>query len=312
MRIIKSIQKRKLRSRGGMSLVEMLVCTTILSLVAAGSLGMLVAQNKISQRFGNKMDAINAERVALDRISRDVREARSIGDVYGEPMNYTTSTGQTYTIIKGADYFPSGQDPLYAATAPPNGWPADSNWMPDAGVPAPGRWRLNGQTLIVQVPIFDNLGFPTGIAKDAYGPGIPLTSCANVETHVYRIVPSNQDTNPGEFQMEYLRLPGADVPPNYAAAANHRGPQVILKGIVGPRNPQGALAIFQYLDRTGNGKPVNNIPDPALIANYTGVVVNVEIDKHDRATARQHNAILGFKTEVFLRNNALATETATN
>jgi len=273
-------------------------------MVSAASVVTLVAQNKVSQKFGNKMDALNGERIAVERIGRDVREARSLGDVFGEKIPFTYQ-GNPITFVEGTDQFPSNNNPIYLDTPPPNGWPS---WSTDSGVTGPGRWKLSNTTLIVQVPIFDANGFPTRIPKDAYGAGRPQSSQANVETHIYRVVSSDQIEFPGEFQLEYVQVPGMAVA-GYVPADQQRGPQVVLKGIIGPRDNGGDLAIFQFLDRTDStGVAHKTISNPAAVANYTGVLVNLELRKHDKGDT--HDAVVGFKTEVFLRNNALATETA--
>lgn len=315
------LKGRMLRSQSASSMVEMLICTTIISLVAAGSMATLVAQNQVAQRFGNKMDAINAERIAIERIGRDIREARSLGDVYGTMKSFPTGGNPpTVNIIEGASWFPSNRDPLYGGGAsPPKGWPDSTGWSADGGIPAPGRYSLSNTCLIAQVPIFDAQGFPTMIPKDTFGPGQPATAQANVETHIYRIVPRDQDVFPGEMQLEYCVIPGMTVP-GYDADNRQMGPQVIMTGIIGPRDAAGNLRVFQYIDRTSNGVAENTISDPARVANYTGVIVNLEVLKHtngaissansSRFKTTKHDSIIGFKTEVFLRNNALATETA--
>ncbi len=306
----KRMASRPMRSSSGGSLVEMLVCTVLISKVAAASMTTLVAQNKVAQKFGNKMDALNAERIAVERIGRDVRQARSLGDVFGAQVPFTVN-GEAMLLVEGTDQFPSNNNPIYLDSAPPNGWPS---WSTDGDVTGPGRWKLSNTTLIVQVPIFDSNGFPTRIPQNAYGAGRPQSSQANVETHIYRVVASDQSQFPGESQMEYVIIPGMAVDnpgaaPDYVPASAQRNPQVLVKGIVGPLNSSGSLAIFQYLDRTDStGAARNMIATPATVANYTGVLVNLELRKHEQGQI--HDAVVGFKTEVFLRNNALATETA--
>lgn len=294
------------RTAYGGSLIEMLIAVTIISFVSSGMLALMATNTKVNVKVQNQVDTLNSAKHVIERLGKDVREARSIGDVFGANL---TESGVTF--VQGADYFPSANDPVYGAgAAPPNGWPI---WAPDA-CPAPGRYKLSNETLIVQVPIFDQSGYPTMIPPNALGPGRPATPQVNVETHVYKVLPESDTIHhPNEFIIQYASFPGMAVPGVYdpGSAQANAGPTTILKGLIGPINPNtGFPRIFQFIDKTDmNGIAQDTVASP-VTANYTGVVVNLEIRRHsESAMSKKHISAMGLKTEVFMRNNALATTT---
>lgn len=285
------------RSKRGSGLVELMVAVVIMNIIATGIISMLLDMGTLSQKTTNKIDSINSARNALERISSDVRQGRSLGDVFGNQVTLQAATGTTPAIqgVVGTDRFPSTLNPVYGAgEIPPGGWP----WT---GPP----YALSGETLIVQVPIFDAGGFPTAIPAGAGSPAA-ATVQENVETHIYRIVPDpDQVTHPGEFVMQLSRIAGRAAADYVPTDINSR-PQTIVSGIVGPFGNDGALNVFQYLDKTeAAGTPRDTAVDPSRVANLTGVIVNLEVRRND-ASARQAQA-LALKSEIFLRNNAMAT-----
>lgn len=305
-------------SQGGSTIIEMLISTLIMSLVSSALLGLLMLNDRAAARVSDKTDCINNARTAIERAGRDIRMARSLGDVYGGDL----ITGGGGMRTQGSNTFPSATDPLYGAgQAPPQGWPLASS--PAASTwPAP-PWTLSNTCLVAQVPIFyanpNNSmdaanGWPTMIPQ---GAGNPPTTCPqdNVETHVYRVVPDpDQAGHPGEYQLEMSVIPGypvqqAGAPQTllYNPASVVTQPRVLLKGIVGPLDSSTGLPkTFQYLNKIdGTGTPTDSVQS-ALVPNFTGVVMNYEIKVHNQMQAAQ---VMAFKTEVFLRNNALATTT---
>lgn len=154
-------------------------------------------------------------------------------------------------------------------------------------------------TLIVQCPKFSDSGFPytDPALGDVY------------ETHTFTVTADPQTQ--GEYILTWSKDSGPDVP---ASAVNpfintDQGPSVLLKGIIGPtwgNTPQ----IFQYIDRT-NPSVAQDTPAGNL-ANYTGVIANLEIIKHDASAAigqgYPKSASFAYKTEVFMRNNNSITQ----
>jgi hypothetical protein len=298
------------RGNTGSTAVEMLISTTVMSMIALAFMSLLLVNFKTAAKVDNMHDTLNAVRTLKERIGRDVRGGRALGDVYG--LDQFDSRTQQY-FVTGSDFFPASHDPVYGATAPaaPLGWPAPP-------------YRLDNQTLIVQLPICDDhqdangehhvnpngQGWPTMIPAGSGNP-VTATNQDNVETHVYRIMPD--PSNDGEFIMQCASFGGFAVA-GYDPAAHTTGPQTILTGIIGPLDANGQPKVFQFVDKTdSNGAPQDSIlPNPSYSPNYTGVVVNLEVRKHtDMSKTRKDISLtpIGVKMEVFLRNNALATST---
>lgn len=296
-----------MRKGRGSTIVELLVSVTVMSIVALAFMPILLINYKTNAKVSNVSDTANALRTIKERLGKDVREGRSLGDVYGDPATDPAS-GLTYNT--GSATFPSANDPIYGNNIPP-------------GAP----YTLSPTTLIVQIPITDlhndvggthninatNLGWPTqvnvaGSIKD------------NVETHIYRVVPDPE--NAGEWLMQFTSFPGAPVsdanppapqrPYSYDPNVHNTGPCTILKGIVGPLDAMNNPHVFQYLNRAQpSAKPVD-APSGQFIAEYTGVIVNLEVRQHQESSKSRTDIALqpaGMKTEVFLRNNTLATST---
>jgi hypothetical protein len=302
-----------MRNGNGLTLVETLVSTTVMSFVAVCMMSILLVNYRTSAKLTAMQDNIDAVRQIKERLSSDVREGRALGDVFGQlKVNNTVSPALTYTV--GSDRFPEAtRNPIYGGTVPftPAMWPA-----------AP--WKLGNQCLIVQVPVLDNhadsggghavdstkIGWPTMIPAGwkANGPASTVNQ-DNVETHVYMIVPDPD--NAGEFLMQVATFGGMPVP-GYSQNAHTRKAQTILKGIVGPLDGNGTPKVFQFINRVkADGVPDDAIlPDGTHSPEYTGVVVNLEVRRHQMQNAKRANVSqppIGMKLEVFLRNNALAT-----
>lgn len=302
-----------MRSSRALTMVETLVSTTVMSCVALSMMAILLVNYRTSAKITAIEDNIDAVRQIKERLSADVREGRSLGDVFGQmKVNYSVTPALTYTV--GSDRFPeSTRNPIYGGTVPftPPGWPAPP-------------WKLSNQCLIVQVPVLDNhadsggvhavdsnkIGWPTMIPTGwkANGPASTVNQ-DNVETHVYMIVPDAE--NPGEFLMQVASFAGMPVA-GYTADAHTRNAQTILKGIVGPLDANGNPKVFQFINRVQlDGAPDDAIiPDGTHSTEYTGVVVNLEVRRHQMQRAKRANISqppIGMKLEVFLRNNALAT-----
>jgi type II secretory pathway pseudopilin PulG len=323
------------RNQRGSSLVEVLIAAAIMSVIATAFLSILLVTYKANAKITNVTDTASALRQVKERLGMDIRAGRTLGDVYGTGF-YDPPGPQPASIWvpQGVDTFPGASNPVYGAgQAPPAGWPA--SW-------GPTPYQLSNTCLIVQVPIGNNhndsgtthawstnaalLGWPTAIypntaaytaAQRAQGPGNPPVGVPfdNVETHVYKVV-ADPD-NAGEYLLQWCSFPGYPVPGYLPAAHSMAKPQTILKGIVGPMDNGGNLKVFQFIDKT---KPAgvaqdaisdtNGNPNPAYVANYTGIVVNLEIRTHTESVIGRKGISIqpvGFKTEIFLRNNAIAT-----
>lgn len=324
-------------NRRGASLVEVLVAGTIMTMIAGAFLGTLLVTYKANAKISNQTDTNNAIRQIKERLGVDLRAGRTLGDVYGTGFTDNVNGTQVW-IPQGVDYFPGSQNPVYGAgQTPPKGWP--SSW-PGGGSTNP--YRLSNKCLIVQVPIGNNhndsatkhawstdaskLGWPTAIypnnasytaAQRAQGPGNPAVTVPwdNVETHVYMVVVDPD--NAGEYLLQWCSFPGLAVPGYNPEAHSMAQPQTLLKGIIGPLDANGNIKVFQFLDKTKPNSPpqdiitdTDGVSSPAHIANYTGIAINLEVRTHQDSVLGRKNISLqpiGFKSEIFLRNNAIAT-----
>jgi prepilin-type N-terminal cleavage/methylation domain-containing protein len=66
---------RRHHGQRGFTLVELLIATAILGLVMAGLLSLLTASQRAYSRGSNTIDAQQNARVALERLSKEIREA---------------------------------------------------------------------------------------------------------------------------------------------------------------------------------------------------------------------------------------------
>lgn len=269
-----------------------------MTMSGAAIVGMLLLTNVNNIRLSNKIDNLNAARQVVERIGKDVRMAKNIGDLFG---NYDA----LYDYYTGSNLFPSPQDCLWGGgQSPTGGWPA-SPWPQYP-------YTLSPQCLIVQVPVFDSAtGYPTRIQT---GQGNPAATGPqdNVDTYVYMVLPDSDV--PGTFKLQVAGFPGN----NSSMQMLANPPSTLLKGIVGPfntsvdargsTNPNPAYpCVFQYLDKTDpNGSPLHTGPDAgAANANLTGVLFQVEIRADQNSGI--NTSTVGVKTEVYMRNNALST-----
>lgn len=285
----------------GSSLVEMLIATLVLAMVSVAIFSMLTAVMTTGGKLNNKLDVLDECRDSIDKIGRDTRQARNFGDVYGNTVTFVVN-GKQETIVEGSQIFPSNTNPLYGrGQAPPDGWP----WgLPSYDMNGPERGRL----LVIQVPIFDALGFPTAIPPNTGTPASPRPQ-DNVETHLYRVVQDPE--NPGEWLLQWCKVPGMAVTGYTPGSVRPSRPQTLLKGIIGPLI-NGQPRTFQFLNRfDSRTHDTIDDPPPQQIASYTGVVLNFEIRQHQHTSMVQGQfkspGTLAFKTEVFVRNNASAT-----
>lgn len=275
------------RQASGFSLVEMLISVIIIGIISAGTAELLFMNSQGSWKLFNKVDSLNAARLVIDRIAMDVRMARNIGDIYGERI--ATADPNVWLDV-GANYFPTDRNPLYGAGQIPSGggWP---------GSPWPAHpYTLSNTCLVVQVPIFDNSGFPSKIAQGTGNPPAE-TTLDNVDTYVYQILPDSTDA--GTYMMQVTSFPGSG-----STRPILNPPRTILRGIIGPLGSAGSTPkIFQFL--TSSGTPQDTVTGTQM-SNYTGVIVNFELRRHESVQTKNRSTI-GIKSEVFMRNNTLAT-----
>lgn len=156
-------------------------------------------------------------------------------------------------------------------------------------------------TLVVQLPKFNSSGFPM---YDA----VSNSQC--LETHTFAV--TADPTNNGEFLLTWWKAAGIPIAnPQNPMANQDQGsagnPIVLLKGIT-PVLAGGVPQVFLYVDKTNPGAPTST-PDATKLSDYTGVIVNLEVNSHNNSSQDaqgnwRKSAALAYKTEVFLRNNS--------
>lgn len=274
-----------------MTLIEMLASISIIGIAAAGLSGLVLLNAMSTVRMSNRVDGLNAARQAIERLGKDLRMARNVGDIY----------------TAASTSFPSAGNPLYSAGAPPGGWSNDPDWSQRPYV-------LSDNTLIIQQPIFmkDNPqtspnedGWPSAIYVDALGAGNPSTTMDNVDTVVYRVIPDRD--NPGTFKLQFSMFPGWSSPSFGSSPFQEQRPAIsvpvtILKGITNQ-------SVFQYLDKTDPTGTPQAIISSGAIDNITGIVVTLQILNTQSGTTAPSN--VSIKSELYMRNNPLGTITGT-
>lgn len=301
---MKVLTGMNIRSASGSSLIELSLTTIVMTFLSTAIFGLLLLTLSNSKKLQNNCDSVNAARGTIEKISKDLRMGRCIGDVYGQMVQVDNDW-----IVQGTDTFPSNKNPHYGAgQAPPNGWPV---WVDNS---QPSSFQLSNTTLVVQIPIFDSNGWPLVVPV---GSGNPVTTSPqdNVETHIYRVIADPDTTShPNEYILQWACLPGYNIAGTYDSAAAQKGPITLATSITGPLNSMGQPRIFQFLNKLDTtGTPIDSIPSADInnIANYTGVIVNMEITKHEESaqinSKWQQPGVIALKTEIFLRNNSLAT-----
>ncbi|MBY0360128.1 MAG: prepilin-type N-terminal cleavage/methylation domain-containing protein [Candidatus Obscuribacterales bacterium] len=274
---LKQAQKRDRQS--GATLIEMVVVIAVMAIVSTAIFSILVTTLSSYRKLDNETSSVQVVRNAIERIGKDVRMARSLGDIFGttDRTIYPDDTNNPMTV----GYI----------------WPTWSDGS------APSSFTLSSDTLIIQVPIFDTNGFPLQVNDLAAEPQ------SNVETHIYRVLHRASDPA-GEYVLEYMAVPGTTMS-TYDATTAERKPRIIATGIIGPLvsgNP--VPRVFQYIDINQN--TVDNVfPTPGNLNDFTTIGINLEVRKHE-ATQQvggqwRDAGIWAVKQEVYMRNNVYAT-----
>lgn len=297
--------RHRIIKRGkGATITELLVATVLIGISMAALGEIMGLMTILAGRVNNRASALDSARMAVSRISADIRATRAFGDSYA---------GLTIDRFQ----FPSGTNPIYG----PSGIPVSN---------AP--YKLSSHTLILQCPVFYNgpasdpvsskynifpMAFNSG---DTTSPPIsvpaPAESKENLDTVIYDVV---QDGATGEFLLEMRRYPGAYIsslptgmqPSSYKNLINDPA-QRLASGITGPKSKTGSLfpVTFKYFSKDTTGKTIQIDPDqfesnPLLVSSITGVGINLELNKPDSANVSNtlQKQQLGIHTEAFTRSN---------
>lgn len=299
-----------IRNKRGSMLIEMMVATLLLGVIAAGLVSLVVINNSQSQKLLNKVDTINDARLTLERIGRNWRMARSVGDLYGPlpvpsqsmiatgtPNGPTNNISVVTTSSTTVQSLENGTATLSSASFPASGDPAwGSGQVPSGGWPWPNLrfpYTLSQRTLIIQVPIFSSESQP----KPGYPMAIsgPVVNIEAVDTYVYQVI--DDIANPGQFLLQVAGFPGQGSTMQVNAT-----PQTILRGIVGPLDANAQPVTFQYLSGS-SATPQTTVADSA-VPSISGLVVNFELLRSGQGP---QPSTIGLKSEVYMRNNSQST-----
>jgi type II secretory pathway pseudopilin PulG len=277
-----------------MSLVEVLLSAAILTISMAVLSELAVLIIAAVMNTTNKVTGMEAARAAMNRISSDVRQARTIGDFYGVAATKLS--------------FPSTTNPQYGTTPPP----LPAGWQP---------MKVSGTVLVLQIPVTyedpdDNKnpanGLPIMLPKDHFGTNLPPVNTENLDTVVYEVVPDQERL--GEYMLQFVRYPGAQL--SQLPSVSTRSvttPQTILKGLVGPIADKDGLtpSVFSYLAPQNAALPYAKTSNPPTDAELIrGVGIDLEIKNTGRSATEgdgRFSQHLGIHTEAFLRTNASIT-----
>ena len=296
-------------SRGmrGISLIEMLSTIFIMSFAAAAITEVCVTQNVVAFRTFNKIESLTNSRRVASVMERDVHNARFIGDQFGSNQNTFPGGGSDNPYLISGPSATSGITNFL-------GFPGSTN---QSVWPSPA-YMLNGQTLILQIPVFTLDGFPT----KANTPG---QTYWNVDTYVYKILADTANAGTGQFLMQKTCFPGVHIPgtdqPAPPIASNT--PQTILTGIVGPVDLTASAdpvagtpppKVFQFLTKQypifyANSATIAqsfiSAPQTSDPLNINGVALTLEV--FSDANSKRPDFVpktLAFRQEFYLRGNA--------
>ncbi|MBX9686938.1 MAG: hypothetical protein K2X27_09565 [Candidatus Obscuribacterales bacterium] len=313
-----------IRSRSGDSLIGLLVATLIFSFIGVSMMALVSLNTIESYKINARTDNISSAKVALDKIGRLIRMARSIGDVQGAtrptsnpfsdiPNGPSTDTfavhGSTITVSQVSSgtacntsaAFPSVGDPYYGPNGTLNGTIASWPWGGSPNNP----YRLSGDTCVLQVPTFDANGFPNCVQN--------AQTLAALDTYVFKVVRDNSRPGPTRwFQLQMAVFPAPNGLSNKPSTLSPGSPVTILSGLVGPLDGNQNPAVFQYINSSTNTATTNfdpATPQGALneqdLVLFSGVVANLQILSNSQS-ASQKASLTSLRSEMYLRNNASA------
>jgi len=311
------------RPQSGNTIISLVVACALIGLVELELVALLSMNSGQGQFLWSRMDTITSTNYALAVMGERVRSARNIGELYGyapppqskvvsglgggpqttatvsvDPTQIPVTQIQNGTTTMIAYYFPAEGDPLYG----PGGSMSVATWPWGGGPGSP--YQLSGSCMIIQVPCFDQNGFPLSLAP-AFPGATPLSA---VDTYVYNLV-TDPDTvhRPGQYDLQMAYFPAPSTLTNMPQGMQPGQVTTVITGLVGPLaagvSSGSPPTIFQYVERIQNS--ASSTVNPAYLQNYSGVIVNLEV--LNTAGTGGRSAILPVRSEMYLRNNVAAT-----
>lgn len=128
----------RLKREDGVTLVELLVVMMMVAVIGSATMGVVLMMQRTTQTTNKLADVMNDGRVSLDRISKEVREARRVNAGSDEETLY-------FWVDENQDDIQQSSELItYHADALPNGRFQIVRWT-DA---APGNKRVIAKTLL--------------------------------------------------------------------------------------------------------------------------------------------------------------------
>jgi len=303
---MKSVKPKSSRIRSrtkGVTVTELLVSSVLMGVAMAVLGEMMVLLTIQASKNNNRWTAMDNARIAIQRISNDVRQAGAFGDTYAKPSS------------NNRKQFPAPDNPVYGS-----------------GVGT--IFILNPQTLIIQSPTFytDEKNYVGGPSYDKNAPRSPYnvvpmkiaqTDVAdtpilnrdwdlnNVDTTIYQVV--EDSSNIGNWKMVRSFFPGARIQnlptENPTAARQVIRDQTVVTNIVGPFPKSGATApqVFSYFYRDAFSGKIAQLSTTTFsdqeVDLLRGVGVDLEISKAGDSSGVGKSESLGIHHESFLRSN---------
>ncbi len=291
-----------MRSRSGLSIIEILSAMFVMSFVAAAMCEVAIVQNAVAFRAYGKIESLTSARRLAPTIEREVHMARFIGDQFGSGA------------LNGPNTFPSANNPEYTQSGSSVvgflGYPSTTT---NSAWPLP-PYTLDQQTLIIQIPVFTSDGFPTPSS---------IPGKWNVDTIVYKVLADQSKPGLGQFILQKAVFAGDHSVPGYqpAPTISSNSPQTIVTGIVGPIDPSATPdstagvpppKVFSYFNKLAPAFQSNfqqyPVPSFADTSNINGVATNLEIfSTASTARADLTAKTVAFRTETYMRSNYTST-----
>jgi len=264
---------RKVRHSTGSSLVELLVVTGLMSLVAAAITGVMLAQNAVGFRTFSKLNSLMAATKLQNSLENNIHTARFIGNIDGPLANEFLSGSNFFTLDPQTLIV---QLPIYTLDGFPttlaSGIKTGANWnvdtyiykiVPDSSQPGKGRFQLTLQV------------FPGDHSDPNYSAtpaqvSAPQVLISNIVGPINPTDPADAiaNTPPPRVFKYYLRSA-----PNWLISPN-----------------------FQTASPTSSESTAIN-----------GVSVDLELFNNDASSRKDYTpANLAFRSEYFLRSNGIS------
>jgi prepilin-type N-terminal cleavage/methylation domain-containing protein len=155
-----------MRSSKAMTIIELLVAIVVMGIALAGMTELLWLNTTWNMRISNKIDNASAVNFFLQRIGKDIKNARNIGDLVDNTTTYDgydlnlPNTNQTL-ILQTASYPTTAQDPNQFPLSIRAGSPLVNQEQVDTKIYQLVADPLNAGQYIIQYLVFPGPGSQT-------------------------------------------------------------------------------------------------------------------------------------------------------